>query len=142
MAEIKQILDKVADYLMFREGTEDLEGEAQPIVTTGSIVWGVILRTAIIMVITFFLIDVLELREYAWFMAFLLWLGATYPGWRQYQKFQEKMKVFKEETLCGQCRHFDSTSQLCKLLDEHPTKDYIPCEGLSWEPLQNFPDEN
>ena len=55
MVDLKQLGNKVADYLMFREGTEGLEGEVQPVVTTGSIVWGVILRSAIIIVISFFL---------------------------------------------------------------------------------------
>ncbi|MBI5324695.1 MAG: hypothetical protein HZB41_05400 [Ignavibacteriae bacterium] len=129
-------LDKVIDTFMFREGTEDeAEGNRQPTITTGSVVWGVILRTAIIMLLSLFLIEYFDLREYWWLLVFILWVGAAYPGWRQYQKFQNRIKSFREETLCGSCIHLDISSQLCKILDEHPTKDYIPCEGASWEPI-------
>ncbi|MFA6571664.1 MAG: hypothetical protein WCT77_10590 [Bacteroidota bacterium] len=141
MPEPKEIFDKAVDLLMFREGKDDADGSLQPVVTTGSVVWGILLRSAIIFILTFFLIDVINLREYWWVVAFILWLGAAYPGWRQYQKFQERIKIFQEETLCGQCRHFDVTSQLCKIFDEHPTKDYVPCEGLSWEPIEIQQDE-
>ena len=128
------ISDKLIDTFMFREGTEDADGELQPVVTTGSIVWGVILRSAILMILCFFFFNEFQLQNYWYLTAFLLWLGAAYPAWRQHKKFQERMEKMKESTLCGSCLHFDFTSQLCKILDEHPTRDYIPCEGLSWEP--------
>jgi hypothetical protein len=44
------------------------------------------------------------------------------------------MKKFTEDTLCGSCINFEPSSQLCKVLDEHVSVDFIPCEGLRWEP--------
>ncbi|MCL5992127.1 MAG: hypothetical protein M1419_08510 [Bacteroidetes bacterium] len=127
--------EKVIDMFMFREGTdEEAEVTNQPIITTGSVVWGVLLRTSILMVLSLFVIEYFDLREYWWLLVFIIWIGAAYPGWRQYQKFQSRMKTFREETLCGSCIHLDATSQLCKIYDEHPTRDFIPCEGASWEP--------
>jgi hypothetical protein len=129
--------DKILDAFMFREGTDEETYESmQPVITTGSVVWGVLLRTAIIILLSLFIIEQFDLREYWWLSAFAIWAGAAYPGWRQYQKFQEKMKKFEEETLCGSCRYLDTSSQLCKIYDEHPTKDYVPCEGLNWEPKE------
>ena len=129
--------DKLIDILQFREGTEEVDdGTNQPIVTTGSIIWGILLRTSILMLLTFIFISKYEYREYWWMSVFLIWLLAIYPGWRQHQIFQRKMEKFTDETLCGSCKYFDSTSQLCRTHDEHPTKSYIPCEGLDWEPKQ------
>jgi len=120
---------------MFREGTEEeADGTHQPIITTGSIVWGVLLRSAIIMVLSFILMIYLENHTYSYMFFFIFWFAAAYPGWRQYQLFQQRIKKVEESTLCGSCRHFEPSSQLCKILDEHVTREYIPCEGLSWEP--------
>lgn len=106
----------------------------QPVITTGSIVWGVLLRTSIIFAVSFFLVTRIDSKEIYWIALFIVWLFAFYPAWRQYEIFRDRITRITEETLCGSCRHFDSTSQLCRIYDEHPTEKYIPCEGLKWEP--------
>ncbi len=132
---MNSFFEKASDLLMFREGTEeDIDGRPVPIITSGSIVWGILLRSAIIIMISFIIMAIFEYRPYLYFFFFIFWFAAAYPGWRQYQLFQERVKKVSEETLCGSCRHFEITSQLCKILDEHVTAEYIPCEGLSWEP--------
>jgi hypothetical protein len=139
------ITDKIIDVLMFREGTDDDDGTHQPRITTGSVVWGILLRSFVLILISTLLLESLKFREYWFLILFLIWGIAIYPGWRQYKHFQEKMESFQEETLCGSCRNFDADSQLCKIYDEHVTKDYIPCQGESWEPnsfsLDNNPDD-
>ena len=32
------------------------------------------------------------------------------------------------------CRHFDPSAILCMKYDKHPTENYIPCDGVDWEP--------
>ena len=130
----KPIYEKILDVLMFREGSEADSDTNEPQVTTGSIVWGLLLRSAIIIIFSFLLLEKLEFRQYWWLVVFILWFGAAWPAYRQYQKYQQRMKRFVEDTLCGTCRHFDSSSQLCKIYDEHVSRNYVPCEGLSWEP--------
>lgn len=128
--------DKLSDLFMFREGTEaDDRGSLVPVLTTGSIVWGILLRTSVIVFLSFSIIYLYDLYKYVWVVLFALWFGAAYPGWRQFQLFQERIKKVTESTLCGSCMHFDKTSQLCKIYDEHVTREYIPCEGLNWEPI-------
>ena len=129
--------DKLIDIFQFREGTEEeANGSKIPIITSGSVAWGIILRSFIIIMLTFLLLMDRDYQQY-WFAAlFFLWFLAIYPGYRQYQKFNTRIEIIKEETLCGSCRHFEPTSQLCKIYDEHISKDYIPCEGESWEPNQ------
>lgn len=126
-------LEKIVDLFMFREGTEEDDYSTRPIITTGSIVWGVILRSLIIIFLTFFLLD----RGYGhsvWVLLFVYWFAVVFPAYRQYQKFNKRMDKFQEETLCGSCRHFIPGSQLCSMYDEHVSKDYIPCDGNDWEP--------
>lgn len=127
--------NKLIDLFLFREGTEEeADGSLQPIITVGSVVWGVILRSAIIIALGFLLIQRSEFREYWWFFLFFFWFVAIYPGWRQYSKYQTRIKKLEENTLCGSCKHFEQTSILCKIYDEHVSKEYIPCDGLNWEP--------
>ncbi len=130
-----EILNKILDLLLFRVGVEKEEdGKLVPIITTGSIVWGVLLRSAIIILLSFAFMGIIENRKYWWVMLLLLWLFAAYPGWKQFQFYKERMQEVSESTLCGKCIHFDETSQLCKLYDEHISEDYIPCGGVDWEP--------
>lgn len=120
------------------ETVDSTENTTQPVVTTGSIVFGVIIRTAIIIIISFFLVDYFDFRGNWWIVAIALWFLVAFPAYRRYKKFSEETEAFVEETLCGKCRYFDPSSKLCTILDEHPTENYIPCEGESWEPRQNL----
>ncbi len=131
----KDFFARIIDFLMFRAGfREDVDGALQPIITTGSIVWGILLRSFIIIILSFIFMSVYSYHKHWWVSLLLLWLFAAYPGWRQYQSYKKKIQSFEESTLCGKCMHFDPTSQLCKIHDEHVTEDYIPCEGFDWEP--------
>lgn len=128
-------IEKVSDILMFRSGVEESpDGDFVPTHTAGSIVWGMILRSTLIVIISFTFLEFVQLREHIWLGLFLLWFGALYPGWKQFQVLNKRTKELLEETLCGSCRNYEPDSQLCKILDEHITKNYIPCEGLNWEP--------
>ena len=132
-----QIFRKIINIINF-ETTEQSEGRVTPIVTTGSIVFGVIVRTALIMLVSFFLVDYFDFRGNWWVVAIALWFIVAFPAYRRFRKFSEETDAFIEETLCGKCRHFDPSSKLCTILDEHPTENYIPCEGESWEPRSNL----
>lgn len=127
--------EKLIDIFQFREGTEEeADGSKIPIITYGSVAWGMLMRSFIIIMGTFFLFMNWDYRQYWFIILFLLWALAIYPGYRQFQKFSERIEHLKEDTLCGSCRHFEPTGQLCKIYDEHISKTYLPCEGESWEP--------
>jgi hypothetical protein len=134
--------EKIIDLFMFREGSEEDSATNRPVVTTGSIVWGLMMRTTIIIVVSFFLLDQFQWREYWWLVLFAVWLLAVYPAYRQYQKFNKRMKDFEESTLCGSCRYFDPSSQLCTIYDEHVSSNHVPCGGDSWEPKSTYFDED
>lgn len=126
--------DKILDYLMFREGGSEDNLTDQPTVTTGSIVWGVILRSFIVIGITLFFARGYDFQQYWWYAFFAIWFFVGFPAFRQYQKFTERIKELEEETLCGKCRHFNEGAQTCQIYDVHVSKNHIPCEGLEWEP--------
>lgn len=136
---MKRHINIVLDLLLFRNGVEQNdEGKPIPIMTTGSIAWGIILRSAIIIFLSFLAMPIIEKRSFWWIFLFLLWFFAAYPGWRQFQHYKHQIKEVEETTLCGNCVHFDSTSQLCKLLDEHISEGYVPCGGIDWEPKNDY----
>lgn len=127
-------LNKIIDLLMFRASQPDDDYSDKPLITTGSIVWGIIIRSAIIVVAMLLLKDNLQLNKYWYFSLFIFWAFVAYPAYIQYHKFNKRMDSFEEETLCGSCINFERSSQLCKLYDEHVSKNHIPCEGNDWQP--------
>lgn len=129
-------LDKIFDLLMFREGSDNDSETNLPVITTGSVVWGIILRTALIIIIFMIFSD--YLRNYWYISIALFWFFVAWPAWRQYSKFNSRMESFQEETLCGTCRHFSPSSQLCNIYDEHVSKNHVPCGGSAWEPRDDY----
>ena len=141
MDEVKLLLDKIKDIFMFRNGGDIDNYLTPPSVTAGSILWGILLRSAVLIIITMILIITLDKREFAWFAVFIFWLAVAYPAYKQYTILSDRLKTLEDETLCGKCKYFIKESQLCSTLDEHISKDNIPCNGLMWEANPLFFDE-
>ncbi len=133
-----KILEKISNLLMFQEGSIDDSYSSEPVVTTGSIIWGVLLRSLIIMLLSFFVVEQLSDRSAWWIAFFGFWLFAAYPAYKQFMQFNKRMADFQESTLCGSCKHFNSGGQLCTLYDEHVSKEHIPCGGEDWEPKESL----
>lgn len=130
------MLDKLTDLLLFRYTNQgkDTNNIEKPYITMGSIVWGGLVRTILIVVVSWTVVGYYELRDY-WMVPLLAIVGLViYPAYSQYQHFTSRIEVMQIETLCGSCKHFDPTNQLCIVYDEHVSTTYIPCEGDSWEP--------
>ena len=141
MNELLKILEKLKDIFMFREGGEIDNILTPPAVTTGSIVWGILLRSVIIIGATTFVVMFLGKRELWWFSAFIFWFVVAYPAYRQYYKFHARIQQLQTDTLCGKCKFFVVESQLCSVLDEHIGLNSIPCEGENWEPKPDLFDD-
>jgi hypothetical protein len=125
---------KVADAFLFRTYSPEDSLTDQPIYTTGSIVFGGLLRAMIILFITYWAVERYYLYQFWYFSLFIVWALAIAPAYEQYQNFHKRMEELKEETLCGTCKHFENGSQLCRIYDEHVSINHIPCEGDAWEP--------
>jgi hypothetical protein len=57
-----------------------------------------------------------------------------HPAMVSYRWFEELNKKVIESTLCSSCKHFDRSAVLCIKYDKHPTENYVPCDGVDWEP--------
>jgi len=130
--------DKIIDLLMFRSGGEEDNYNSNPAVTTGSIVWGVILRTTIVIIAVSILLTYPKFRDFWWMSFFAIWFFVAFPAYKQFQNFQTRVDDLEETTMCGSCVHFRKEAQMCTLYDTHISKDYIPCEGNNWEPKSTF----
>jgi hypothetical protein len=74
--------------------------------------------------------------QFWWLLSFFSIYGIIiHPAVIHYRLFQEKNKEVLESTLCSSCKHFDKSAVLCTKYDEHPSVNYIPCQGSDWEPF-------
>lgn len=100
----------------------------------GEIVYWTIIRTAIL-IPTLWVIEGYINPRIWWFVCVIsIYVVIIHPAIIQYRSFKSKNKEVLESTLCSTCTHFDESAVLCMLHDKHPTKTFLPCEGLDWEP--------
>jgi len=126
--------EQIRDLFLLRTNVPDYATD-QPYYTTGSIVAAALLRVSIIGVAAILLNDQFNSSGWWWTtVLFAFWGLGIYPAWIQYNRFNDAVEELHTSTLCGQCRHFNPTNQLCMVLDEHVTSEHPPCEGEAWEP--------
>jgi len=107
----------------------------QPYYTTGSIVSAALMRIVLLIVLGFVLRSY-QSASITWTITtFAIWALGVFPAWKQYTVFNEAVDRIIESTLCGTCRHFNPSNQVCRVLDVHVTTDAPPCEALDWEPM-------
>ena len=100
----------------------------------GEIVYYTLIRTLITIAFLWFIRSYLDFQ--LWIIISLLgvYLVIIHPAISSYKKFMERSRDVVDSTLCASCKHFDESAVLCLKYDQHPTEDYIPCEGSAWEP--------
>lgn len=128
------MLDYLVDQLLLRRGFYDELGS--PRRTTGTIVFGALLRGFVVILAGFALWHYAGVEVSVPVSLVLLWGYAVYPAYRQFVLFSEQSQRIEEELLCSSCRHFNRSGQHCQLYDEHVRPDYIPCDGLDWDPSE------
>lgn len=127
-------LEQIIDLFLLRINPPDHAVEL-PYYTTGSILAAALMRLTIIGAVAWGFN-----AKYAgsgwWWTAvmFATWGIGVYPAYLQYRKFNEAVSVLERDTLCGSCRYFNPSNQLCTILDVHVTSAEPPCEGEAWEP--------
>ncbi len=106
--------------------------------TLGSILTWAILRAAVAILAALLLYEYVGLFSYdLWWMVVVAAILAfvIYPAQIQYRIYKEETREIVTNTLCASCRHFDAGAVMCLKHDEHVTEDYLPCEGIDWEPF-------
>ncbi|MFZ1728558.1 MAG: hypothetical protein WBQ23_09825 [Bacteroidota bacterium] len=115
--------------------TENAEGKYRN--TVGSIVSWALLRAAIVIAVSLFVIEYVHWLDYTtWVLMTLIMIYAAviHPMQVQYRIYTDETRTVMEGSLCSSCKYFEPTGVLCSKLDEHVTEDVIPCEGELWEP--------
>lgn len=131
------MLDRIIDALLLRftaDGQDNLTGR-NPSNTTGSILFGAMVRLVLVVIIGTVSMEYFQLYDYWMVFVVIIFGFVFYPAYRQYVLFYGRMETLEQTTLCGSCKHFDISGQLCKIYDEHVSLTHIPCEGEDWEPL-------
>lgn len=126
--------DSFVDLLLLRMNPPQ-DSIDRPYYTTGSIVSAAMIRVVILGFAAMLLSSYASPTVTWWFAMISIWGIGIYPAWMQYQRFNDAVEKIEDGSLCGVCRHFNPTNQLCSVLDEHVVRpDAPPCEGEGWEP--------
>jgi hypothetical protein len=102
----------------------------------GGIVFWAIIRAAFLIPTLWMLYGMMEYKYWWWFGIFTVYGVIIYPATIQYRIFLQKNEEIINNTLCSSCSNFDETAVICLIHDKHPTKDFLPCEGVGWEPVE------
>ena len=102
--------------------------------TMGEVIFWTIIRIVLTIPVVWLLKEYIDFR-YWWILGTLAIYGVViHPAVIHYRLYEKRNKFIIESTLCSTCQHFDKSAILCMKHDKHPTKDFLPCDGLDWEP--------
>jgi len=127
------MLDTLMDILLFRLHKRNADSRT-PRLTTGTIVFGGLIRLSMIVIVTWLISDYWEFYQFWPLFSLMVIMIVFYPAYREMSIFSDTVEILKESTLCGSCKHFEPSAQICSRYDEHITEHHIPCEGMDWEP--------
>lgn len=100
----------------------------------GEIVFWTLIRFALSIPVLWVIKGYFDFSFWILIVFFLLYGFVLHPAILSYRKFEEKNKTMINNSLCSSCRNFDKSAILCVKHDEHPDENYIPCDGVDWEP--------
>ncbi len=100
----------------------------------GEVVFWTIIRIAITIPILWIGKDFIDFQLW-WLITLMAIYGVIiHPTIIHYRLFEDRNKEVIESTLCSTCKHFDKSAVLCMKYDKHPTREFLPCNGIEWEP--------
>lgn len=103
----------------------------------GEVVFWTIIRIAVLIPAMWILRGYIDFQLW-WIICLVCIYGIIiHPMVIHYKFFEQKNKDIIESSLCSSCKHFDKSAVLCMKYDQHPTMDFLPCDGLDWEPGVN-----
>jgi hypothetical protein len=100
----------------------------------GEIVFWTIIRTAITIPGLWILKSHIDFQIWWMISVAAIYVLIIHPAIVSYRWFEERNKKVIDSTLCSSCKSFDPSAVLCMKYDKHPTENYIPCDGIEWEP--------
>lgn len=106
----------------------------------GEIIFWTIVRIVIMIPILWLSESYISSQIWWLISSIAIYVVIIHPAFIHYRLFKTKNKEIFESTLCSTCKHFDESAVLCMLHDKHPTKIFLPCDGLDWEPKSSSVD--
>jgi hypothetical protein len=103
----------------------------------GEIVFWTLFRIVLLIPVLWILRSYIDFGFWWIISAMGIYVIIIHPAIVHYKLFEEKNKEVIESSLCSTCRNFDKSAVLCLKHDRHPSINYIPCDGLHWEPKTN-----
>lgn len=100
----------------------------------GDIVFWTIIRIAIVIPSLWILKGYIDYQLWWYIIMASIYGVIIHPAAIHYRLFEERNKEVIESSLCSSCKSFDKSAVLCMMHDKHPSKEYLPCAGLDWEP--------
>jgi hypothetical protein len=100
----------------------------------GEIVYNTLIRFILILLTLWFSKTLFD-ENIFWIVSILaIFFFVFHPTFLAYKKFVDDNKNVITNSLCSTCKHFNESAVLCTKYDKHPTDNFIPCEGMDWEP--------
>jgi fatty acid desaturase len=100
----------------------------------GEVVFWTIIRAAVTITGLWILRGQIDLQLWVLISVAAIYVLIIHPAMVSYRWFEQHNKKVIESTLCSSCKNFDQSAVLCIKYDKHPTENYIPCDGVEWEP--------
>lgn len=100
----------------------------------GEVVFWTIIRAAVTIPGLWILKSQIDFQLWLIISVAAIYVLIIHPTMVSLRWFEEHNKKVIESTLCSSCKHFDRSAVLCIKYDKHPTENYVPCEGIDWEP--------
>jgi fatty acid desaturase len=100
----------------------------------GEVVFWTIIRAAVTIPGLWILKSQIDFQLWLLISVAAVYVLIVHPAMVSYRWFEEHNKKVIESTLCSSCKHFDRSAVLCIKYDKHPTENYVPCDGVDWEP--------
>jgi len=100
----------------------------------GEVVFWTIIRAAVTIPGLWILKAQIDFQLWVLISVAAIYVLIVHPAMMSYRWFEQHNKKVIESTLCSSCKHFDRSAVLCIKYDKHPTENYVPCDGVDWEP--------
>ena len=98
------MLDTLMDILLFRLHKRNQDSKT-PKLTTGTIVFGGLIRLSCIIIATWWVSDYWEFHQFWPLFSLMVIMVVFYPAYREMAIFSHTVDNLQESTLCGSCRH-------------------------------------
>lgn len=102
----------------------------------GEVVFWTIIRAAVTIPGLWILKGQIDFQLWILISVAAIYVLIIHPAMVSYRWFERQNKKVIESTLCSSCKNFDRSAVLCIKYDKHPTENYIPCDGVEWEPKE------